>query len=73
MEKAPKKVKAPEGEFTKIAANKEYEVIGSWGSEDDRYGHRIIIVSDTGIKMYCLEKRCAYIDEEDWIVTEREQ
>ncbi len=70
----PKIVVAPEGcEASYLTPRKEYKVLNvdsSRYTSEEGFGFNII--NDTGDKLYCLEKKCAHLNDKDWIIKEYE-
>tara|TARA_R110000868_G_C10699284_1_gene748989 strand:+ start:196 stop:423 length:228 start_codon:yes stop_codon:yes gene_type:complete len=68
--KPPKLVIAViDGCFTK---GKEYNVKEIDSNISNRFGYGFLVVDDNGLEQYCLEKQCAHMANEDWIIKERE-
>lgn len=59
---------APEGCKDYLTPFKEYEVDGIWAESDDERGFGIVIINDDGYKLGCLEKECAGLNGQDWII-----
>lgn len=69
----PKTVIAPKGCYVDLTEGKEYEVIGFWDElSRDEFGYGFNIIDDTGKERCCLERKCAHIRGDDWIIKEYE-
>ena len=68
----PTKVQAPEGCSDYLTPGKIYEVEGFWGKFDSEYGHRIKTINDFGHNTLTSEKKSPHLNNQDWIVVERE-
>jgi len=56
-----------------LTKDKEYKVTGYWkGFSKRMYGFGFFIEDDFGNVLNCLERICGYLDNGNWIVTERE-
>jgi hypothetical protein len=55
-----KYVTAPEGDYGYLTPGKKYEIL-----ESDKISFQIL--SDTGIKMFCLWEGCGHLSGGDWI------
>lgn len=69
----PKIVKAKYGFGRLITRGKEYKVIGIWGGEDaGEYGFGFTILNNDGERAMCLERKCGWQNNKNWIIVERE-
>jgi hypothetical protein len=59
-----------DGQFTK---GKEYNAVPVPGFPySEVLGYSFYATSDNGLPLYCLEKHCSHMGNEDWIIKERE-
>ena len=72
MKTPPKRVKAPSGCSQYLTAGKEYEVVEIHFKKDEKHGSAFSILDDDGVRLYCLEFCCHFINRQDWIIIERE-
>jgi hypothetical protein len=70
--KKPKKVQAPEGCESFLTAGKVYDVVSCDRYPSEEYGYGFTIFSDMGNEIYCLERKCACLNDGNWIIIETE-
>lgn len=70
----PKIVKAPEGCESYLTPGKEYEIVKLLpNSYCEELGYGFLVRSDDGGLANCIEKLCAHLMGQDWIIVEREK
>jgi hypothetical protein len=73
MNKLPKIVQCPDVEgLIDLTPGRNYEVVSTDGVWNKFFGYYFEIFDDELDKRGCIEKKCAHLNKNNWIIIERE-